>query len=112
MYDCCIDMPILSINRVVHKKLMFVQLSLHDCARLDVYAVAERVTPVLVHVSYKMQQIKTSRILMLQIKPVTKLKSLRDKPAIRYLLSTAYTYIYHKYIYYRPPPLFHLFRYT
>ena len=40
---------------------------------LDVYAVAERATPVLlndllVHVSYKMQQIKTSRILMLRIK--------------------------------------------
>ena len=28
MYDCCIDTPILSIDRVVHKKLMFTQLSL------------------------------------------------------------------------------------
>ena len=65
MYDCCIDMPILLIDHVVHKKLMFMQLSLawHGCAKLDVYAVAERVTTVLlndllVHASYKMQRIK------------------------------------------------------
>ena len=32
-----------------------------------------------------MQQIKTSRILMLQIKLVAKLKSSREKPAIRYV---------------------------
>ena len=37
----------------------------------------------LMHVSYKMQQIKISQILMLRIKPVAKLKSLREKPAIR-----------------------------
>ena len=55
---------------------------------LDVSAVAERATPVLlndllVRASYKMQWIKTSRILMLRIKPIAKLKSLREKPAIR-----------------------------
>ena len=53
------------------------------------YAVAERATPVLlndllVHASYKMQRFKTSRILMLRIKPVAKLKSSREKPAIQY----------------------------
>ena len=77
MYDYCIDIPILSIDRVWH-----------GSARLDVYAVAERATPVLlsdllVHVSYKMQRIKTSQILMLRIKPIAKLKSSREKPAIR-----------------------------
>ena len=56
---------------------------------LDVYAVSERETPVLlndllVHASYKMQRTKTSRILMLRIKPVAKLKSSCEKPAIRY----------------------------
>ena len=63
MYDCCIDMPTLSIDRIVHKKLMFTQLSLVWLCQTDVYTVAERVTPVLlndllVHASYKMQQIK------------------------------------------------------
>ena len=58
---------------------------------LDVYAVAERVTPVLlndllVYASYKMQRIKNSRILMLRIKPVAKLKSSCEKPTIRYIL--------------------------
>ena len=34
----------------------------------------------LVHASYKMQRIKISQILMLQIKPVVKLKSSRENP--------------------------------
>ena len=59
-----------------------------------VYAAAERATPVLlndllVHASYKIQWIKTSRILMLQIKPVAKLKPSHEKPAIRYLYHTS-----------------------
>ena len=52
---------------------------------IDVYAVAERATPVLLndlleHASYQMQWIKTSRILMLRIKLVAKLKSSHENP--------------------------------
>ena len=36
----------------------------------------------------KCNGLKTSRILMLRIKPVTKLKSSREKPAIRYVPAT------------------------
>ena len=41
MYDCCMDAPILLINRIVHKELMCMQLNLAyaGCARLHVYAV-------------------------------------------------------------------------
>ena len=70
---------------------MFTQLNLAWlCQTRCIYAVAERATPVLLNdllmlASYKMQRIKTSQILILQIKPVTKLKSSQEKLAIRYV---------------------------